>query len=429
MRARHFVVMGCLLAGSALVSCGDDDAGEGGSGDTGTGSGTGTDTGDTGTGTGTGTGVNAGTCADPIPAADPSQSTNDTSNGSDNMVLNCTGDTDGPELVYQVTPAADGDLLISLLFPGPASPDLDMFAVTDCLDPTNTELACAGTSSSEQMTVTATTGVPFYVIIDGFGGDMGAFELVVGPVPNESTCQNFFDDDFDSMIDCDDPTDCQAGAMCVPGAGVYGSACTVNTECAATANDPACLTEASLLYPNGYCSEWCDLATPDCVGDGVCVDFGVNNGLCLDGCAVDGDCVVGYACVDIGAADTVCWPDSCQASVALNIGVNMGDNSDGFSTHQSTCISGGASTEIVYEYTAGADGTLDLILDSQADLGMHVRSPSCGDVADEAGCVDDGVGGDLEVLSVPITMGETYYIIVDGYNGNVGPFTLDASII
>lgn len=99
--------------------------------------------------------------------------------------------------------------------------------------------------------------------------------------------------------------------------------------------------------------------------------------------------------------------------------VGQADNETG------SCQEGGAS-EVVYELTAAATGTLHVTLSSSADLGVYVQT-TCGDEASEIGCVDDTAFSDEE-LFVPVTQGQTLYVIVDGYtSGEASSFSIDVA--
>jgi hypothetical protein len=62
---------------------------------------------------------------------------------------------------------------------------------------------------------------------------------------------------------------------------------------------------------------------------------------------------------------------------------------------------------------------------------LYVRTGSCG--GPELGCNDDTVGCNTgepngyhgSRLSPTVTAGQTYYIVVDGYNGARGSFSLN----
>jgi hypothetical protein len=133
------------------------------------------------------------------------------------------------------------------------------------------------------------------------------------PLPEfDFQCNDHVDNDFDGYLDCDDPNDCQLSPYCTPGNQPPGAQCFQNTECAAIGKDPICLGPQE-GFVDGYCSEFCNLANPQCSGDGVCVDeatvIGVNislNGICLDTCLSIADCRPGYACVDRGVGPLVC---------------------------------------------------------------------------------------------------------------------------
>jgi hypothetical protein len=126
---------------------------------------------------------------------------------------------------------------------------------------------------------------------------------------NETLCDNFQDDDFDNLIDCEDPTDCQALAVCQPGAGPVGSPCLSPNACSANDNDPLCMSEQVVGFMGGYCSEFCDLALNDCAPGSFCsLPFSPSGAsVCVDLCAVDADCRLGYRCRDTGFGPPYCW--------------------------------------------------------------------------------------------------------------------------
>ncbi len=116
--------------------------------------------------------------------------------------------------------------------------------------------------------------------------------------PPETDCNNLFDEDFDGLWDCQDPTSCKGTPACEPGSTPVGGACAQATDCQANDGDPFCITEALFGWSGGYCSEHCDLTTNDCTGNGTCVDIGFGNGygICFQTCATNSDCRPGYGC-------------------------------------------------------------------------------------------------------------------------------------
>jgi hypothetical protein len=84
--------------------------------------------------------------------------------------------------------------------------------------------------------------------------------------------------------------------------------------------------------------------------------------------------------------------------------------------------------EIVYafELPATADVLVDTTLaGTNYDTVLHVRVDSCEDAANEVGCLDRGVGDDLELPALPAG---TYFVIVDSHTvSNEGNFELMVS--
>lgn len=379
-----------------------------------------------------------GTCAMPIALGNAPNVTvtGDTTGAPDALAPSCAA-TSGPELVYEWTAPTTGDYAFLLTTPppgqmGPAA-DLGISLRTTCLQAAS-ELQCSDAivEGVEGFVESVTQNTTYSILIDGYGNtDAGPFELEIQQVVDETNCTDLTDNDFDGLIDCNDPTNCQTLAVCTPGAGATGTACTMPNQCAATPNDPLCLP-ASSGWANGYCTEFCNLLNDDCATGALCADFNLGNdtGLCLDACATSNDCQNpnDYFCTNIGGNTDVCLPNSCGTATALVLGANAGDNSTGVATHQGSCQLGSAP-EAVYTFTAPSNGTLTLSLTSAADLGIHVRT-TCNDVNTEVGCADANIGGQMENLTVTTTMGTTYYIFVDGYDaGEVSAFTLNASFI
>jgi hypothetical protein len=218
----------------------------------------------------------------------------------------CTA-TSGPERIFEVTASANGALGVSAI----GQADFTVAVTTACGEPM-TELACASfihhPSLAENVQFPVTAGGTYFVVVDGLdAGEEGFFSLgVVAVTAPESSCDDLVDDDFDGALDCDDG-DCQQLAVCASGALATGSPCTASSQCAASPNDPVCLPDF-WGFTGGYCSQYCDLETNDCGGDGICFDYGISqHGTCLDGCVGPGDCRPGYACRDLGLATKVCY--------------------------------------------------------------------------------------------------------------------------
>jgi cysteine-rich repeat protein len=150
------------------------------------------------------------------------------------------------------------------------------------------------------------------------------------------------------------------------------------------------------------CTNACAIDASGC-GSEDCFDAADNDGDGLADCA-DPDCAM--ACANPCAGRPVL---ADPASVA-------GSTAGHADTYASCSVAGG---EVVYEVQAAQTGMLDVTVTSAADLGVAVLT---GCLSGELGCVDQqGAGGD-ESLSVPVTAGQTVYVLVDG---PAGAFTLD----
>ncbi|MBZ0268759.1 hypothetical protein K8I85_11425 [bacterium] len=91
-------------------------------------------------------------------------------------------------------------------------------------------------------------------------------------------------------------------------------------------------------------------------------------------------------------------------------------------------FSGSSSPDVVYSYTPGANGAIDVSLcDSFYDTKVYVYENSTTTLV---GCNDDACGSDgfrSALVGVPVTAGNTYYIVVDGYGGACGDYALSVS--
>lgn len=138
--------------------------------------------------------------------------------------------------------------------------------------------------------------------------DNGSGQLICDKPP-ELNCQDYDDNDFDGLVDCEDPTACASSFSCMPGPVPSGNPCQIHSQCAADANDPYCIDQSHEGWPGGYCSQFCDLDADDCPVGSTCADlifFPSGAGLCMKACQLTTDCRPGYSCVDFGFATDIC---------------------------------------------------------------------------------------------------------------------------
>ncbi len=255
-------------------------------------------------------------------------------------------------------------------------------------------------------------------LIDGADPDCGS-EVV------ELVCDDGLDDDADGLVDCED-SDCDFAPACVE-------------DCSNGIDDdddglidcqdsgcPACpLVETScgnLFDDDGDGLADCDdpdcaaQCTPPVCGDGIlagveeCDDANLDDG---DGCS--GSCLV--------ETDVLC------ASIPiLALGSNAGTTAGGTSAFEGSCVPAGG-LETSYLFTAAADGTLNLTLQSASTAGIYVLG-TCADDAVELACANDPDAATPDVVSVDMLAEQTVWIVIDESTTSPGgPFTVDASFV
>lgn len=186
----------------------------------------------------------------------------------------------------------------------------------------------------------------------------------------------------------------------------------------------ACTSVADCDDGNPCTDELCD----DTLG---CVYANVNRA-CDDGNACSsGDACNAGTCVG-GPIASGCT--SCQAAAVLPPGGGTFTGvTSGTGSLTGSCGSTGPSPERVYSWTPTASGTAVIATCGSGtlyDSVLHVHAGTCGGA--DLGCNDDTAGcvtGEPNDhhgsrVSLTVTAGQTYVIVVDGYNGASGAYTL-----
>jgi hypothetical protein len=228
-------------------------------------------------------------CSRPIPVAVPSVTTGTTVGAAGDYTPTTAGfpgcaGGGGPDVVYTFTVTTTAPLTIDLTGAG-FDPVLHVRRDT-CA--TGTQVACnddfVGTNS--RVTFTATPGT-YYVFVDGFGTtSAGSFTLTIAMGLPAEICDNFRDDDADSLVDCADP-DCAMAPRCVcTPTGFEGTDATCTdgrdndcdglTDCA----DPNCGAVTACCRPTAEvctdgrdndCDGLVDCSDPNCSTNPACV--------------------------------------------------------------------------------------------------------------------------------------------------------------
>ncbi len=160
-----------------------------------------------------------------------------------------------------------------------------------------------------------------------------------------------------------------------------------------------------------------DCMDSDCDSDSACIET-----LCSDGVDDEGD--GDTDCMDADcAADVACCTDfdlGSAVGAAVATGTTSGDS------HYDPCSAGGSGPEVLYLWTAPADGTYTFdTCDSGYDTTLWVNESDGTCSGRNLACNDDSCGTRSSV-SVTVTAGQRLVIGVDGYGPtSSGSYVLD----
>ena len=283
----------------------------------------------------------------------------------------------GPEHVWLYAPEQPGPVEVALWGPGI---DLDLTILEAPLDD---ELrcdpdACAATSWSppnngpEVAQFEAQPGFVYFIVVDGFDGDAGQYELFVECAgKGEEICDNGLDDDGDGLEDCNDP-DCFTHPDCIG----QGSCQPIDVlEC------PQTFMNASNGGPGttNDVEDWCGEGFDAWTGPEIAYIFLPNTDgevtLSLSGLSDDLDMTVLLANL-AGPDDEACDPNLCV------------DNDWG---------PGSQPEEITFEAFAGTPYIV-AIDGWQGAVSNFILTLDCGGQAFEFQC-DDGIDNDGDGLT------------------------------
>lgn len=213
---------------------------------------------------------------------------------------------------------------------------------------------------------------------DGTGGDSATGSTSgggTGGVPSSSVCG-------DSFLEPDE--ECEAGNF----------------------RDKTC---QSFGFSEGHltCKKSCKISTSDCSGVEDCFDGKDNDGDGLVDCHDEADC------------SDVC-ENACLAPPVFIDGMYLSGTTEGRGNlFDSTCSATPSGNEVVYQVTAGKDGRLDVILQTNENLTVSVMT-ACGDPTTELVCAPP------KLVSVDAFEGEIFYVTVEGMNSSSeGHFALE----
>jgi hypothetical protein len=168
----------------------------------------------------------------------------------------CTAlDESGPDVAYAYTNDAGHPLAVTALLYG-IDQDLDLFWLRDDCAATSC-VSHSATEASEHALIVLEPGQTGYVVVDGYLGAAGPYQLQLLGAPVETACADSIDDDGDALTDCDD-ADCADDPACAAScAASLSLACGVSTSGTTSGLDggldeylgvPGALTGPELIY-------------------------------------------------------------------------------------------------------------------------------------------------------------------------------------
>src|SRR6266571_813616 len=138
------------------------------------------------------------------------------------------------------------------------------------------------------------------------------------------------------------------------------------------------------------------------------------------------------ACQDTALAPALAGDCSSPTVIPAQGGTFSGTTS-GTSALAGSCGSSGTAPEQVFQWTPAVSGTATIQTcgaGTTFDTVLYLRTGSCaGGPEVAAGCNDDACANATGLarasrLTPTVTAGQTYFIVVDGYNGAQGTFSL-----
>ncbi|MGD8441832.1 MAG: hypothetical protein PVG53_14970, partial [Holophagae bacterium] len=130
--------------------------------------------------------------------------------------------------------------------------------------------------------------------------------------------------------------------------------------------------------------------------------------------------------------------DTCASATVIGSlpftadGTTVGYTDD----YEEVCPYSSTSPDVVYSFTPATDMAIDISLctgTTNYDTKLFVYEGSCPGAGFVA-CNDDSCSAPLypstfisSLENVALTAGQTYYIVVDGYGGDSGPYTIDVT--
>ncbi len=338
-----------------------------------------------------------------------------TTSGASTLAGSCAFTNTSPEKVFQWTPVASGPAVIQTCDGIDTGYDTVVYLrEADCTS--GPEVACNDDSEgcftnepssyhASRLTPNVIGGETYYIVVDGYGGRQGAFSLsVTGPGPAAT-----------------------ATATVVPTVTPLASSTPVPTRTATVTPAP---TSTSLATATAATATPTPAPTPTPTRT-VTPTRTTTPLVTATPTRTATTTPMPSVTITPGTAYGTC----AQPVVIPALGGSFsGQTTGGPSQLAGSCATSGNSPEYVFSWTPILSGGAVLSTCGASvtsfDTVLYVRAPGCGGA--DLACNDDTTGcatgephpNHASRIAMPVTAGQTYVIIVDGYNGRNGTFTL-----
>jgi hypothetical protein len=276
-----------------------------------------------------------------------------------------TWDATGPELAYSFTPTESGPVYAALTDIEEGQ-DLDIYILRDLGNGCSSDDCFSFANADIQFDVVA--GDTYYIVVDGYYGAAGSFAL-------ELSCDPVSPGDDDDTV----------------GPGDDDDAATTPEDCA-------------------------DGIDNDADGAVDCADAD---------CANDPSCAVGV-CTAVGTLSegaTSTWENNGLGSTSVISSYPCQPNWDESGPEFAYIYVASQSGQATVELALIADELIEFVFGPLDDLDVFVLDGS--GACDPSACV---AGGDTTV-TWNVSAGSTWYIVVDGYQGDVSPYDLTLTLV
>ncbi len=348
---------------------------------------------------------------------------NGTTSGPSTQSGTCALIDNAPEQVYQWTPVVSGVATIQTC--GVATTFDTVLYIRDKNCGSGTQVACAddtlscatssGPNDGSVVTPTVVAGNTYFIVVDGFNGASGAFSLSIAPpaVPTPTPTVTVT------------PTPTVTATATATVTPTPTATATVTPTPTATATVTPTPTPTATVTPT---------PTPTATVTPTVTATPTTTATPTPTPTVTATPTTTATATTVPVPTVTATPNACLNSIVIPAaGGTFAGTTSGPSTLTGTCALVDNAPEQVYQWTPAFSGIATIQTCGVAttfDTVLYIRDKICL-VGAQLACADDTVScatssgpNDGSVITPTVVAGNTYFIVVDGFNGASGAFNL-----